>query len=65
MVWQNVKGGGIAIDAFVLAKDPSYTPTDNPLPGGDFVIKVAEFAALDEELHKLRVAEVSGLANGV
>ena len=35
MVWQNVKGGGIHIDVFVLAKDPSYTPSDNPLPTSD------------------------------
>ena len=35
LVWQNVKGGGIQIDAFVLAKEPSYTPSNNPLPTSD------------------------------
>lgn len=32
IVWKNVKGGGIHIDAFVFTADPNYTPSDNPLP---------------------------------
>ena len=32
IVWKNAKGGGIHIDAFVFAKDPRFTPGDNPFP---------------------------------
>ena len=35
----------------------------NALAGGDLVVEVAQFAALDEKLHKLRLAEREGLAN--
>jgi hypothetical protein len=35
VVWKNVKGGGIHIDAFVFAKSPEYTPGENPLPVTD------------------------------
>lgn len=32
LVWKNVKGGGISLDAFVLALDPAFTPGDSPFP---------------------------------
>ncbi len=32
MVWRNVAGGGISLDAFVFALDPTYVPGDNPFP---------------------------------
>jgi hypothetical protein len=35
------------------------------LAGGNLVIKIAEFAVVDEKLHKLRLAESGGLANRV
>ena len=34
MVWKNVKGGGIQLDAFVFTRDPQFTPGDNPFPSG-------------------------------
>lgn len=30
--WQNQRGGGIHIDAFVLALDPNFQPSDKPYP---------------------------------
>jgi hypothetical protein len=33
--WKNVKGGGISLDAFVLALDQDYSPGDNPFPETD------------------------------
>lgn len=32
LVWQNVKGGGIHLDAFVFTLDPTFVPTDAPYP---------------------------------
>jgi len=32
LVWKNVKGGGISLDAFIFALDPAFTPSDSPLP---------------------------------
>jgi hypothetical protein len=32
LVWKNVKGGGISLDAFVFALDPAFAPSDTPLP---------------------------------
>lgn len=32
LVWRNVKGGGIHIDAFVFSLDPEAVPSDNPMP---------------------------------
>jgi hypothetical protein len=32
MQWQNQRGGGIHIDAFVLALDPKFQPSDKPYP---------------------------------
>jgi len=32
LVWKNVKGGGISLDAFVFALDPHFVPTPNPPP---------------------------------
>ena len=32
MVWRNVKGGGVAIDAFVLTRSPDMVPSDTPYP---------------------------------
>jgi hypothetical protein len=41
LVWQNVKGGGIHIDAWALALDPAFTPGDSPYPtSGDRVVVV-------------------------
>lgn len=44
LVWQNVKGGGIHIDAFVLSLDPAYQPSDKPFPesGDGLIVKQAE-----------------------
>ncbi len=30
--WKNVKGGGLSLDAIVLALDPNYQPSENPWP---------------------------------
>lgn len=32
LVWKNVKGGGITLDAFLFALDPAYVPSLNPPP---------------------------------
>jgi hypothetical protein len=32
LVWRNVKGGGISLDAFVFALDPAYVPANDPKP---------------------------------
>jgi hypothetical protein len=32
LTWRNVKGGGIALDAFAFALDEAYEPGDNPFP---------------------------------
>jgi len=32
LVWQNVRGGGIHLDALLFALDPAFTPSDNPFP---------------------------------
>ncbi|MDY0165252.1 MAG: hypothetical protein RBS80_01830 [Thermoguttaceae bacterium] len=41
IVWQNVKGGGIHIDAVVFTRDPDYEPGDDPLPtGGERIVVV-------------------------
>ncbi len=32
LVWRNLKGGGLAIDAFVFALDPAFQPGDSPFP---------------------------------
>ena len=32
VLWHNVKGGGIHIDAFVFTRDPKYVPGENPWP---------------------------------
>jgi len=32
LVWKNLKGGGLSIDAFVFALDPSFAPADSPFP---------------------------------
>ncbi len=48
--WQNVKGGGIDLDAFVLSDDPKWTPGEWPLgpiaPGTQrLLIQAEEFSA--------------------
>ncbi|HUT90062.1 MAG TPA: right-handed parallel beta-helix repeat-containing protein [Thermoguttaceae bacterium] len=48
--WQNVRGGGIDIDAFALSDDPQWTPGERPLdppsPGAHrVVIQAEEFSA--------------------
>ncbi len=30
--WENIKGGGISLDAYVFAIDPEYQPMDKPFP---------------------------------
>ena len=57
-----VGDGADGVEVFALEQAESVGLGD-PLAGGDLVIEVAEFAALDEKLHKLRVAELAGLAN--
>jgi len=44
MVWQNVRGGGIHLDAFALALDAQYVPGDKPYPtsGPGLVVFQAE-----------------------
>lgn len=44
ITWQNAKGGGINLDAFVFASDPDYTPTDDPWPasGPGVIVRQAE-----------------------
>jgi len=32
LLWRNVKGGGLSLDAFVLTRDPADTPSDAPWP---------------------------------
>jgi len=32
LVWKNVQGGGLGLDAFVFTRDPGYTPSDAPPP---------------------------------
>ena len=32
LVWENVKGGGLSLDAMVFALDPAYVASDSPLP---------------------------------
>ena len=42
LVWKNVKGGGISLDAFVFALDPASTPAMTPPPtnsGGVIVLQ--------------------------
>jgi hypothetical protein len=44
LTWKNVKGGGISLDAFVFAQDPSYRPTMSPPPrtGNGLIVLQAE-----------------------
>lgn len=42
LVWKNVKGGGLSLDAFVFALDPGFTPAMTPPPannGGIIVLQ--------------------------
>ncbi|MBM4047757.1 MAG: hypothetical protein FJ279_21855, partial [Planctomycetes bacterium] len=32
LVWKNLKGGGLSLDAYVFALDPSFQPSDKPFP---------------------------------
>ncbi len=32
LIWKNIKGGGITLDALVFTQDPSFTPSDTPFP---------------------------------
>ena len=32
VVWKNVQGGGISLDAICFSFDPAFTPSDTPLP---------------------------------
>src|ERR1035438_8636624 len=54
------RANGVQVFALEKAKRVGF---GNPLAGGDLVIEVAEFAALDEKLHRLRLAEPAALAN--
>jgi hypothetical protein len=44
LLWKNVRGGGIALDAFVFARDSAYVPSDAPLPvsGRERIVLQAE-----------------------
>lgn len=42
LIWRNVKGGGIAIDAFVLALRPKYQPSDLGLPRSGRTVMVVQ-----------------------
>jgi hypothetical protein len=35
LVWKNMKGGGVSLDAFVFALDPEFRPTMSPPPTND------------------------------
>jgi hypothetical protein len=47
LVWNNVKGGGISLDAFVLTRDAGYEPADDPppVPAADGIVLQAEDVA--------------------
>ncbi len=50
MVWRNVKGGGLSLDAFVLTLDPEDAPADAPWPTNAarrVVIQAEECARFD------------------
>ncbi|NOZ19877.1 MAG: hypothetical protein GXP25_02180 [Planctomycetes bacterium] len=32
LVWKNIKGGGLSLDAMVFALDPGFKPSDTPFP---------------------------------
>jgi hypothetical protein len=44
LIWKNVKGGGISLDAFVFALDPRFTPSMTPPPktGPGLIVLQAE-----------------------
>lgn len=49
LVWKNVKGGGLSTDAYLLALDPAYTPTDGPPPEtgpGRIVLQAEDFVKM-------------------
>lgn len=54
--WQNIKGGGISIDAFVFALNPDFMPSDKPFPkdGPQVIVvqgeDVVKFVARDGRL---------------
>lgn len=56
LVWKNLRGGGVSLDAFVFALDPAFTPGDSPFPktsGGVQVLQgedCVRFAAKDGTL---------------
>lgn len=56
LVWKNVKGGGLGLDAFAFALDPAFVPSPDSLPqSGDKVVVLqgedcTRFAAKDGSL---------------
>ena len=54
------RADGVEIFGF---KQPQRIGFRNALAGGDFVINVAQFASLNEKIHKRRLTEIAGLAN--
>jgi hypothetical protein len=52
MVWRNVKGGGLSLDAFVLTLDSNDVPSDTPWPvrsAGRLVIQGEECVAFESK----------------
>ncbi len=42
LVWKNVKGGGISLDALLFALDARYTPSENPKPADTATVRVLQ-----------------------
>ena len=42
LIWKNVKGGGIALDAFVFALNPAYVPALKPPPTNSVRVMVVQ-----------------------
>ena len=57
--WQNLKGGGINMDALVLSDDPSWKPSDTALPAPapgrhTLVIQAEDYVARDGKARTVR-----------
>ena len=56
MVWRNVKGGGLSLDAFVLTLDPNDAPFDSAWPtntSGRLVIQAEECVKFESKAGRL------------
>jgi len=42
LTWKNIKGGGVSLDAFLFAMDPSYEPTMTPPPTNSATVVVVQ-----------------------